>query len=371
MTAPRDLRNAPSAGGAPAPPANRTTPPDAPEPVSAGAAPAVPDGTTPTPAAEPGAPRLLDRVRQAVRLRHLSPRTERAYVAWIRRFILFHSKRHPDQMSGLEVVAFLSDLAVRANVSASTQNQALSALLFLYRDVLGRELVGLDSAVRASRPRRLPVVLSRDEVRRVLAVLPPVERLVATLLYGGGLRLLEALRLRVKDVDFDRQQLVVRDPKGGRDRATPLPRVAERPLRQHLIDVHRLWGADRADGVPGPPLPGGLGRKYPNAAQEWAWQWLFPATRLGHGEGSRRFRHHLHETVVQRAVRRAAARARLTKRITCHTLRHSFATHLLEDGADIRTVQELLGHRELRTTMIYTHVLQQGPLGVRSPADRL
>jgi integron integrase len=317
-------------------------------------------------------PRLLDRVREAARLRHLSPRTEAAYVAWIRRFILFHGKRHPDDMGAREVVAFLSDLAVRGRVSASTQNQALGALLFLYRAILGRELEGLDESVRAARPRRLPVVLSRDEVRRLLAELPSVPRLVATLLYGGGLRLLEALRVRVKDVDFERHQLVLRDPKGGRDRAAPLPRVAEAPLRRHLVQVHRLHEEDLARGLGGPPLPGGLERKYPNAPREWAWQWVFPATRIGVDPATgRRFRHHLHETAVQRAVKAAAGRARLAKRVSCHTLRHSFATHLLEDGADIRTVQELLGHRELRTTMLYTHVLQQGPLGVRSPADRL
>jgi integron integrase len=226
--------------------------------------------------------------------------------------------------------------------------------------------------VRASRPHRLPAVLARDEVRAVLAQMPEVQRLVATLLYGGGLRLLEALRLRVKDVDFGRRQLVVRQGKGDRDRAAPLPRIAEAPLRRHLERVRRLHREDLARGLSGPPLPGGLARKYPNAAREWAWQWVFPATRIGVDPASgRRFRHHLHETSMQRVVKQSSARAGIAKRVTCHTFRHSFATHLLEDGADVRTVQELLGHRELRTTMIYTHVLQQGPLGVRSPADRL
>jgi len=308
-------------------------------------------------------------VRQCARLRHLARRTEDAYVDWIRRFILFHRKRHPDEMGPLEVVAFLSHLAVQGRVSASTQNQALAAHLFLYRTVLERELEGLGAAVRAQRPSRLPVVLSRHEVRALLARMQPTPRLVATLLYGGGLRLLEALRMRVKDVDFERRQLVVRQGKGDRDRAAPLPRIAEKPLRRHLERVRALHQSDLAGGVTGPPLPGGLERKYPNAPREWAWQWVFPATRIGRDPAAcRRFRHHLHETVVQRAVKAAAAEA---KRVTCHTLRHSFATHLLEDGSDIRTVQELLGHRELRTTMIYTHVLQQGPLGVRSPADRL
>jgi integron integrase len=317
-------------------------------------------------------PRLLDRVRQAARLRHMSRRTEHAYVLWIRRFILFHGKRHPDELDAPEVVAFLSDLAVRHAVAASTQNQALSALLFLYRVVLGRELEGLDAAVRAPQPERLPVVLSRDEVRALLAGLSGTHLLVATLLYGSGLRLLEALRMRIKDVDFGRHQLCVREPKGGRDRAVPLPRVAELPLRSHITEIRRLHAADLADGIVGVPLPGKLAAKYPNAPREWAWQWLFPATRRSFDSAiRRRFRHHLHETLVQRAVRSSALRAGIPKRVSCHTLRHSFATHLLENGADIRTVQELLGHRELRTTMIYTHVLEHGPLGVRSPADRL
>jgi integron integrase len=317
-------------------------------------------------------PRLLDRVRDTARLRHLSRRTEEAYAGWIRRFILFHDKRHPNQMGAREVVAFLTHLAVQGGVAASTQNQALAALLFLYRAVLGLEIDGLDGLVRAPRPLRLPVILSRDEVRALLAKLPGEHRLIGMILYGGGLRLLEALRLRVKDVDFERRQLVVRQGKGDRDRAAPLPRIAEGPLRRHLERVRKLHAADRARGLAGPPLPGGLARKYPNAPREWAWQWVFPATRTGFDPATRLvFRHHLHETAVQRAVRRAAEKAGIAKRVGCHTLRHSFATHLLEDGADIRTVQELLGHRELRTTMLYTHVLEQGPLGVRSPADRL
>lgn len=311
-------------------------------------------------------------MRHAARLRHLSRRTEDAYVDWARRYILFHRKRHPQEMGALEIVAFLSDLAVRGRVGASTQNQALAAILFLYRGVLGREIEGLDAAVRAPRSRVLPVVLSRDEVRSVLGRLPDVHRLVATLLYGGGLRLLEALRLRVKDVDFERRQLLIRQAKGNRDRGAPLPRIAEAPLRRHLEQVARLHRDDLASGLWGPPLPGGLERKYPNAPREWAWQWVFPATRVGtHPETGRRFRHHLHESAVQRAVKQAVNDAGIHKRATCHTFRHSFATHLLEDGSDVRTVQELLGHRELRTTMIYTHVLQQGPLGVRSPADKL
>ena len=305
-------------------------------------------------------------------MRHLSRRTEDTYVEWIRRFILFHGKRHPQEMGAGEVIGFLSHLAARRRVAASTQNQALGALLFLYRVVLAREIEGLERVVRAPRSHHLPVVLSRDEVRAVLAQMTDVHRLVATLLYGAGLRLLEALRLRIKDVDFDRRQLLVRQGKGNRDRGAPMPRIAEAPLRRQLERVAQLHRDDLAQGLSGPPLPGGLDRKYPNASREWAWQWVFPATRIGVDPVTgRRFRHHLHETAVQRAVREAVARAGITKRATCHTFRHSFATHLLEDSSDIRTVQELLGHRELRTTMIYTHVLQQGPLGVRSPADRL
>jgi len=317
-------------------------------------------------------PRLLERVRQAARLRHMSRRTEEAYVHWTRRFVLFHDKRHPQEMGTLEAVAFLSDLAVRQHVSASTQNQAKAALLFLYRAVLERELPGLADAVRAPRPVHLPVVLSRDEVKVVLTRLQDPHRLVTMLLYGSGLRLLEALRLRVKDVDFERRQIVVREPKGRRDRATPLPRVAEAPLRRQLERAQGLHTQDLARGLEGPQLPAALERKLPGARRAWAWQWLFPATRLGFDpDRARPFRHHLHASAVQRAVKRAVDDAGLAKRVTCHTFRHSFATHLLEDGADVRTVQELLGHRELRTTMIYTHVLQQGPLGVRSPADRL
>jgi integron integrase len=314
-------------------------------------------------------PRLLDRVRHALRLRHLSRRTEEAYVGWIRRFILFHDKRHPEEMGAREVVAFLSHLAVEGRVAGPTQNQALSALLFLYRVVLDRPLEGLD-AVRARAARPLPVVLCRDEVRAVLGRLAPRDRLIATLLYGGGLRLLEGLRLRVKDLDVQRRQVLVRQGKGGRDRRCPLPVRLQRPLRDHL-ELRETWQDDRRNGV-AVPLPDGLERKYPNAGSEWAWYWVFPAQRLTVDRGTgARFRYHLHETVLQRSVKQAARAAVVSKRVTCHTFRHSFATHLLESGADIRTVQELLGHRDLKTTMIYTHVLESGPLGVVSPADRL
>jgi integron integrase len=317
------------------------------------------------------APRLLDRVHHAARLRHFSPRTEAAYVQWIRRFILFHHKRHPNDMGAAEVVEFLSDLAVHRNVSASTQNQALAALVFLYREILERELEGLDSAVRARRTRPLPVVMSRDEVRTLLDALDGRHQLLATLLYGGGLRLLEGLQLRVKDVDPDRAQLIVREGKGRRDRRCPLPKRQRARIERHLADTKKTYERDLADGI-GVRLPHALRKKYPNATYEWSWYWLFPAARASTDRKTGEvFRHHLHETAVQRAVKKAAVRARIPKRVSCHTLRHSFATHLLEDGSDIRTVQQLLGHRDVRTTMIYTHVVDRGPLGVTSPADRL
>jgi len=317
-------------------------------------------------------PKLLDRVRIAARLRHYSLRTEQSYVAWVRRFILFHGKRHPNDMGASEVTAFLSDLAVRGRVSASTQNQALSALLFLYRHVLDRELEGLDAVVRAQVGRTLPVVLTRDEVRTMLDYLHGTRRLQATLLYGAGLRLMECLRLRVKDLDFARSQLTIRQGKGHRDRMTTLPRRLRGPLERHLAQVRLLHQRDLEEGYGEVLLPDALGRKHPTAAGDWLWQWVFPAARIAKDPRSgRRARHHQHPTVLQRAVKQAARRARIPKRVTCHTFRHAFATHLLEDGADIRTVQELLGHRDVRTTMIYTHVLDRGPLGVSSPADRL
>ncbi len=269
------------------------------------------------------------------------------------------------------MVEFLSDLAVNRNVGASTQNQALAALLFLYRNVLGRDLEGLDNAVRARRPRHLPVVLSRTEVAHVLEHLDGETHLVACILYGGGLRLLECLRLRVKDIDIERHQLTVREGKGNRDRATLLPRAIEEALRAQLADARITWERDRRDGVPGVSLPDALARKYPDAPNEWKWFWLFPAARLSTDPRTDiRRRHHIMESRIQRAVRAASVRAGITKRVSPHTFRHSFATHLLEDGADIRTVQTLLGHRDLKTTMIYTHVLDRGPLGVRSPLDR-
>lgn len=323
---------------------------------------------------EPPPPRLklLDRVRALLRVRHYSIRTEHAYVGWIRRYIHFNDVRHPDDLGAAEVVAFLSDLAVNGNVSASTQNQALSALVFLYREVLGRELEGLDSAVRARPPHRLPVVLTRAEVLAVLAEMDGTHRTLATLMYGSGMRLLECLRVRVKDIDFARRQITVRQGKGNRDRATVLPDAATDALRFQLDASRLLWDRDRREGLAGVYLPHALARKYPGTDAQWAWHWVFPAPRPAQDPrtGVTR-RHHLAESSSQRAIRRAAAKAGLTKRVSPHVFRHSFATHMLEDGADIRTVQTLLGHRNVKTTMIYTHVLQRGPMGVKSPLDRL
>jgi integron integrase len=320
----------------------------------------------------PGKPRLLDAVREAIRLRHYSCRTERTYVGWIRRYILFHGKRHPAEMGPDDVTRFLSSLAVEGRVAASTQNQALAALLFLYGSVLGIDLPGLHDVVRASRPQRLPVVLSRAEVRAVLTALRGVPRLMGVLLYGSGLRLLECCRLRVKDVDFAANQIIVRGGKGDRDRVTLLPAVVVPALQRQIAWVRALHERDVRGGAGWVELPHALGRKCPNAGRELAWQWVFPASRTyREPENGQRRRHHLHETVVQRAVYAAVRQAGLTKRASCHTFRHSFATHLLEDGYDIRTVQELLGHRDVRTTMIYTHVLNRGPAGVRSPLEGL
>ncbi|HVZ49158.1 MAG TPA: integron integrase [Gemmatimonadaceae bacterium] len=315
---------------------------------------------------------LLGQVRRAMRLRRMSVRTEEAYVSWIRRFVRFHGATHPTMLGQREISAFLTSLAVRHRVSASTQNQALAALLFLYGRVLGQPVGQLTRVVRAKRPARLPSVLTRAEVRAVLEQMTGVPRLVALALYGGGLRLMEGLRLRVHDIDFERGVVTVRGGKGDRDRVTVLPRRLVAELQAHLLGVRAQHVADIAEGHGCVALPGALARKLPGAAREWGWQWVFPASRLyvDTSTGEMR-RHHVHETVIQRAVTEAARRAGATRRVTCHTFRHSFATHLLESGYDIRTIQELMGHRDVRTTMIYTHVLNRGGRTVDSPADAL
>jgi integron integrase len=317
-------------------------------------------------------PRLLDQVKGAIRLRHYSIRTEQAYVDWIKRFILFHGKRHPKDMGAPEVERFLTYLATECNVAASTQNQALSSLLFLYKEVLGIDLPWMSKIQRAKKPERLPVVLTVEETRRVLARLDGQHGLMAGLLYGAGLRLLECVRLRVKDVDFGYRQITVRDGKGEKDRVTMLPQAVLGPLRAHLDKVKVLHEHDVENGFGEVYLPYALERKYPNAAREWGWQYVFPAlNRSVDPRSGKERRHHLDEQSLQRAMKKAVRAAGLTKPASCHTLRHSFATHLLQSGYDIHTVQELLGHKDVSTTMIYTHVLNRGGQGVASPLDRI
>lgn len=330
------------------------------------------DRREPRNAGSPGPPRLLDRVRMAVRARHLARSTERAYVSWIRRYILFHGKQHPSSLREPAVNRFLTSLAVDRNVAASTQNQALAALLFLYDSVLLSPLERVDDVVRARKPMRLPSVLTQEEVAALLSALDGEAATIGTLLYGAGLRLLEALRLRVKDLDIDRRQLVIRQAKGNKDRVGVLPDCLVPVLSASLCRWRAEHARAAAHGAGRVRLPEALGRKYPSLETEWGWQWVFPAARdyLDRADG-RHYRHHLHESTIQKAVRDAVRQAGISKRATCHTLRHSFATHLLEAGYDIRTVQELLGHNDVRTTMIYAHVLNRGGPLIRSPADRL
>ena len=317
-------------------------------------------------------PRLLEQMRAVIRARHYSLRTEETYLSWVKRFILFHGKRHPRDMGAQEVQQFLAYLAVEGHVAASTQSQALSAILFLYQQVLKHDIGWLHDVVRAKQPQRLPVVLTRDEVAAVLRHLSGTPWIMATLLYSAGLRLMECIRLRVKDLDFAYNQIVVRDGKGQKDRVTMLPQHVKAALQQHLLDVQHLYTQDLATGGGGVYLPYALERKYPNAYHEWVWQYVFPAAQMSRDPRTSIVRrHHIHKLVLQRAVYAAVRKASIAKPASCHSFRHAFATHLLEAGYDIRTVQELLGHRDVSTTMIYTHVLNRGGRGVKSPADLL
>lgn len=318
------------------------------------------------------APRLYDRMVEVLRVRHYSLRTEEAYVHWVRRYVDFHDRRHPRELAEDDVNRFLTHLAVKEHVAASTQNQALSAVLFLYEHVLQQPLDRIEGVVRARRPKRLPVVLTVDEVSRVMTHLAGDKWLIAMLLYGGGLRLLEALRLRVKDLDFECGEITVREGKGDKDRVTTLPRAVVKHLQEHLERVKTVHQQDVADSYGRVELPHALARKYPNANQEWCWQFVFPQERRWrNSKTGEQGRHHIDESLFSRSLKAAVRETGLTKRVTSHTFRHSFATHLLADGYDIRTVQELLGHKDVRTTMIYTHVLNRGGRGVRSPADGL
>ncbi len=317
-------------------------------------------------------PKLLESLREALHVRHYSHRTEDTYCSWVKRFVHFHKLRHPKEMGELEINLFLTHLAVSEKVSASTQNQALSALLFLYRHVIGKEVGDLGHVIRARKPIHLPVVLTRDEVKALLAQLAGDKWLMASLMYGAGLRLMECLRLRVQDIDFSRNEIMVRDGKGAKDRITMLPESLKQPLSDHLKNVKRIHDRDLADGWGRVLLPGALDRKYPNAPAEWRWQWVFPQeNRWTNTKTGEEGRHHIDESLIQKAVKSAAFHAQLIKRATCHTFRHSFATHLLEAGYDIRTIQELMGHKDVSTTMIYTHVLNKGGHGVKSPVDGL
>jgi integron integrase len=326
----------------------------------------------PTPVPAQQQPKLLDRLRGALRSRHYSRRTEQCYCHWVKRFIFFHHVRHPAEMAEPEINVFLTHLAVKEKVSASTQNQALSALLFLYRHVLDRRIGDLGEVIRARRPKRLPVVLTREEVKAVLGNLTGDKWLMASLMYGAGLRLLECLRLRVQDVDLAAKQITVRDGKGFQDRRTMAPEAVTGPLREHLERVRQIHQRDLAEGYGRVAMPYALARKYPNAAAAWGWQWVFPQEQRWRNPATgQQGRHHVDESLVQRAVQTAVRKTGIPKHATCHTFRHCFATHLLEAGYDIRTVQELLGHKDVKTTMIYTHVLNKGGLGVRSPVDVL
>lgn len=314
--------------------------------------------------------KLLDKFRYAIRVRHLSYRTEQSYVSWIKQFILYHDKRHPGEMDETHVSEFLTYLAVKRNIASSTQNQALSAILFLYRHVLKKEIGWINDVERAKKPSRIPVVFTKTEAEAILNRLEGSKWIMASLLYGAGLRLMECLRLRVKDIDFEYNQIIVRDGKGQKDRITMLPHTAKDPLDRHLGKVKAIHENDLKNGFGRVYLPYALSKKYPNANQEWGWQYVFPSTKLSKEPRTGMImRHHIDQSVLQKAIKSAIKNAGITKHGSCHTLRHSFATHLLENGYDIRTVQELLGHKDVSTTMIYTHVLNRGGNAVRSPLD--
>ena len=315
--------------------------------------------------------KLLDQLSDAIRIKQYSPRTEKTYVHWVREYILFHKKRHPREMAVPEINQFITHLVVERKASESTQNQAISAILFLYRYILQKDLdeTGL-TFVRPQKGKRVPTILSKDEARLIISKMTGPYQLLAKIMYGGGLRIMESLRLRVKDIDFENHQILVYDGKGGDDRVTILPDSLVAPLRQHLEQVRQLHEKDLSAGFGSVYIPYGLDRKYPNAHKEWIWQYVFPASIISLDPATgKKHRHHLHETAVQKAVKEAVRAAKIDKRVTPHTFRHSFATHLLQNGYDIRTVQELLGHKDVKTTMIYTHVLQRGGLAVRSPLD--
>jgi integron integrase len=315
--------------------------------------------------------KLLDRVKTEIKTRHYSRRTEQAYAGWIKRFIIFHNKRHPLEMGEKEINEFLTHLAVHGNVSASTQNLALCSIVFLYKHVLKKKIGELE-LIRAKKAKKLPTVLSRKEVKAIISLLSGVNWIMANLLYGAGLRLMECVRLRVKDIDFENSCIIVRDGKGNKDRVTVLPEKLKKKLQEHLLKVEKLHQKDLLEGFGTVYLPYALGKKYPNANKEPGWQYVFPAAQISIDKrtGIKR-RHHIDESVLQKAVKVAVSKAGIKKSASCHTFRHSFATHLLEDGYDIRTVQDLLGHESLNTTMIYTHVMKKGGLGVKSPADSL
>ena len=316
--------------------------------------------------------KLLDLVRTEMRVRHMSIRTEQAYVGWIKRYIMYHQKKHPNLMGPSEICQYLSYLAVKGNVSAATQNQALNALIFLYREILKIDLNEIGQYVRAKQIKKLPVVLSPTEVEKVFSHIYGVYSIMAGLLYGSGLRLMECVRLRVKDIDFKYKNIVVRDGKGNKDRVTILPQIYAEPLKLHLKKVQIIHQQDLLAGFGDVFLPHALERKFVGAGREWKWQYVFPASHLSHDPRSdKKRRHHLSESILQKMVRRAVKKSDITKQASCHSFRHSFATHLLENGYDIRTVQSLLGHKDVRTTMIYTHVLQRGAMAVRSPVDKM